>query len=459
MAAESSSIPSTSSSSMTPATATMLVKLASSGTSPNADRGLSEYTSGSGGGAERGGGSVVSKALSSAFANSEEDSSHNTNQHKVQHHANATQSHSRGSPSYTYSPSPQENARYRSSPTTSSNAVGNSARNTNTPTAFGRDSDDFVMIDDPTGSNVQNFEANSTWKNSDQQVIAPFHDTDGDKDRDRNHSPGVVKQTGSPSAHWYGADLGRTIGNPSGNMLLPSSVDTTDLGGSSTLNSQQSSLLTQCAHRCQYISSVVAAMTKHADSVVKEILARHGKTIAKELDREAILGLGARDRDGERGNGVDDREVSPRQRSSSSMSGDCSNIFSASTSNQELDSSLQLLSDALCVPFAFYLHSMNYLQDAIQRTASLKRMQQQQYSSPSSAPTSPSPAQYFISQLDSLITGLSQRFDQLMGRAEGCQKWIRADSTCPVPEPFIYKAALKLGQEAAVEELLGNLSV
>jgi hypothetical protein len=46
-----------------------------------------------------------------------------------------------------------------------------------------------------------------------------------------------------------------------------------------------------------------------------------------------------------------------------------------------------------------------------------------------------------------------------MGRAESCQKWIRADATYPVPEPYIYQAALKLGQEAAVEELLGNLGV
>jgi hypothetical protein len=132
-----------------------------------------------------------------------------------------------------------------------------------------------------------------------------------------------------------------------------------------------------------------------------------------------------------------------------------------------------MLSDALCVPFSLYLHAMNYIQDAIQRTVSLKDSQNQPSETNSSrrtpplsnspsmqpSPNSTSPSSYFMDQMDSLVEGLSQRFDQLMGRAENCQKWIRSDATYPVPEPFIYQAALDLGQQASLEELLGNLAI
>jgi serine/threonine-protein kinase ULK/ATG1 len=453
-------------SSMTPATATMLVKLANPSTSPNAERVLSEHIP-QGVGTGGGGLSAVSKALSSAFAPGQDLPDDDSNSQRLA--APLT----RGSP--------QESNRYlRSSSASGGNSSGRSLKYSDSPNAsvnnpsYGRDSDDFVLIDEPTIG-----KDGSTWKNTDTLGSGGGQLSRSSRDRDNKNISinQQAQQSGSPSAHWYG-------GSPGSNLGINMNIDTGSGGAaglltdSSSYQQQQSSevlQLSQCAHRCQYITSIVAALTKHADSVVREILTKYGKTISKELDREAILGID-RKKSGDDDSHPGSREVSPRRRSSSG--GDGFNIFSSS--NQQLASNLQMLSDALCVPFSFYLHSMNYIQDAIQRTATLKMQQQTdamslqdggsgggrnrhspQASSPaghlSSAPASPS--SYFLGQLDSLVAGLSQRFDQLMGRAESCQKWIRADATYPVPEPYIYQAALKLGQEAAVEELLGNLGV
>lgn len=341
------------------------------------------------------------------------------------------------------------------------------------PSAFGRDSDDFVMIDEPssaaynshTNNNSTNYNNNNsnnnnpTWKTSEA----------GAGGRDSGTSP---------SAHWYSGSPNTTGGTPlltdpgvGGGGILTEMTSTQQQQQQLQQSNSEALQLSQCAHRCQYISSVVVAMTKHADSLVKTILAKHGKTISKEMDREAILGGGGA---GAGGEGERDRDRdSPRQRSSTASSGgsDGYNIFSSS--NQQLENNLQLLSEALCVPFSFYLHCMNYVQDAIQRTVSLKQQYQHQHqqtdsnmalhdNSPpsSSSPPPPSSSSYFLDQLDGLVSGLTQRFDQLMGRAEGCQRWIRADASPPPrPEPLIYQAALKMGQEAAVEELLGNLKL
>ena len=56
------------------------------------------------------------------------------------------------------------------------------------------------------------------------------------------------------------------------------------------------------------------------------------------------------------------------------------------------------------------------------------------------------------------MQSLAKRFDQLLKRADSCKKWLSDDDAVPVPEPIIYNAALAMGQEASVEELLGNLS-
>lgn len=492
----------TSSSSMTPATATMLVKLAnpnpSPGSSPNAgERTLYEHaspsssppSSSSGGG--RGGSSAVSKALSSAFSSGLE-----TPADRDHHHDNPSHAHddrTRRSPVHQHGRcSPQESARYRSSSSAGTGCVsglggGNKKsttgysdaapnRSSTPPSAFGRDSDDFVMIDEPSSTaynSSNNMGANATWKTSDQGAISGSGRSSRDKE-DRNSSLVQQQQQGSgslSSAQWYGGSPGSNI---AANLYMEAA------SSSQQLQQQQSSeelQLSQCAHRCQYIASVVTAMTKHADSVVKAILTKYGKTISMEMDREAILGGGkggkedgGRDRDRDRDRGGNSRELSPRQRTSSSSSGgDSYNVFSSTPSNLQLEANLQMLSEALCVPFAFYLHAMNYIQDAIQRTVYLK-MQQQQLQTDSnqqhqvdsdhhlSVPSAPS--SHFLTQLDGLVAGLTQRFDQLMARAEGCQRWIRSDaSPPPMAEPLIYQAALKLGQEAAVEELLGNLKL
>jgi len=454
----------TTSSSMTPATATMLVKLANTGTSPNAERTLSEHIPqgvGSGGGGAL---SAVSKALSSAFSSGQDSPD---DEGRNQQRSGTPQS--RGSP--------HEGGRYvRTPPVSGGGPNGSKSQishlsNANT---YGRDSDDFVLIDEPTNSNAG---SNATWKTSEAQGGGQVSRPNRDRD-DRGitiNQPG--QQQGSPSARWYNGSPGSNIGI---NLNVEATTPTSAGGGglltdSSAYQQQQSSevlQLSQCAHRCQYITSIVAALTKHADSVVREILAKYGKTISKEMDREAILGLDGR-RSSDEDNSLGNKDISPRRRSSSG--GESYNMYSSS--NQQLASNLQMLSDALCVPFSFYLHSMNYIQDAIQRTATLRQQQQSdavslqdagghtRLSPKSSSPAghqsanSPSPSSYFLGQLDSLVTGLTQRFDQLMSRAESCQKWIRSDATYPVPEPYIYQAALKLGQEAAVEELLGNLAV
>lgn len=456
------SVVGTTSSSMTPATATMLVKLANTGTSPNAERTLSDQIPqgvGSGGGGAL---SAVSKALSSAFSSGQDSPDDDgSNQQRS------------GTPQSRESPC--ESNRYIRTPPASGGGTNSgksqiSQVNANT---YGRDSDDFVLIDEPTSSNAG---SNATWKTSEAQggglVSRPNRDRD-DKSITINQSG---QQQGSPSARWYSGSPGANIAV---NLNIDATTPNSTAGGgllteSSSYHQQQSSealQLSQCAHRCQYITSIVAALTKHADSVVREILTKYGKTISKEMDREAILGLDG-GRSGDEDGGLGNKDLSPRRRSSSG--GEGYNMFSSS--NQQLASNLQMLSDSLCVPFSFYLHSMNYIQDAIQRTATLRQQQQsdalslqdaggrQRLSPQSSSPSgqsaiSPSPSSYFLGQLDSLVTGLTQRFDQLMNRAESCQKWIRSDANYPVPEPYIYQAALKLGQEAAVEELLGNLGV
>lgn len=424
-----------SSSSMTPATATMLVKLANPGTSPNSDRALAEHASASGAGGG-GGSSAVSKALSSGLDIAEED-------RNMQRQ------------------SAREGNRYLRA-SHAGGHIGRLVRYADSPTpSFGRDSDDFVLIDEPTSIEMADQsgggQVSRSMRERDERSLA----------MNQQAQAQANVQNNSPSAHWYGGSPGSNLG---ANMI---NIDTAAGSGGGMLtessfqhHQQQSEglQLSECAHRCQYIISMVAVLTKHADSVVRDILNKHGKIISREMDREAILGPDGGDRD---------RDSYPRARTSSASSGDGYNIFNSS--NHHLTTGLQMLSDALCIPFSFYLHSMNYIQDAIQRTVALKMQQLQDAgvsnsggrnrqsplaSSPGSHMTTPAhPSSQFLGQLDSLVAGLSQRFDQLMGRAESCQKWIRADATYPVPEPFIYQTALKLGQEAAVEELLGNLSV
>ena len=429
--------------SMTPATATMLVKLANPGSSPNSERILLEHVPISSS-------SAVAKALSSTFASGDSDDE------KVGNQKDQTNVSGRNNVSPRGHGSPYDGNRYlRSSPGSGRKASAHDealppamTKCSTPPTAFGRDSDDFVVIDDPGCD-----QPSSTWKNS-EQLSGEAHEQD------------QSRVDGTNSAQQQQVQVNTMPPSSSGRWPVA-------IGHSQQQQDLQSSEIVQlshCSYRCQYISSIVAAITKHADSLVKDIIAKYGKAMCKELEREDILGLG---KDNRAAGGPEmegkDRELSPRNRSSTSSSGgDSYNAFSMS--NQQLNTHLQMLSDALCLPFSLYLHSMNYIQDAIQRTEALKKVQFRPNTEPivSLSETPPgvgekniplSPSSYFLKQIEGLIVGLTNRFNQLMSRAEGCQKWIRTDATYPVPEPLIYQAALKLGQEAAVQELLGNLKV
>jgi hypothetical protein len=51
------------------------------------------------------------------------------------------------------------------------------------------------------------------------------------------------------------------------------------------------------------------------------------------------------------------------------------------------------------------------------------------------------------------------RFDQILIRTENCKKYVTNDDKFSVVENVMYHAALALGQEGSVEELLGNFKV
>lgn len=385
---------------MTPATATMLVKLANPGTSPS-EKSVSDYANISPGSAGKS--SAVSKALSTNIdANdvderidvrgvSQQSSGYRTgSQEEGKGHVRATQS--------------GNNSFHRSLP------ASPSPPNDLNPNAGGSGSDDFVMIEEPSSSSAS------------YGKVAEHH---------RQNSSGVSSIVALQQKSNKGTGEAQGVG---GGVWTDSS--TTEQSGDALY-------VSECMHRCQYIASIVTTMTKHADQLVKDVFAKYGKLISRELNREGEAALDSSRTCETAENEEDAGEKVPSRRHRSSTT-------SSDSSGSLVEANLQAVSTDLTVPFSFYLHAMSYIQDAMQRTVALKTMLTESKRDSNVK---------FCHQLDALVDGLRERFDQLMARAEGCQRWIRSDATFPIPEPIIYEAALKLGQEAAVEELLGNLKV
>jgi len=93
--------------------------------------------------------------------------------------------------------------------------------------------------------------------------------------------------------------------------------------------------------------------------------------------------------------------------------------------------------------FSLYLYVMTMLRDLIQHSASLRKNLSDHLG--------------FGHYIDTLCEGLSKRFDMVLTRADNCRKWIKETESLPVAQHILYEAALQLGQEASVQELLGNL--
>jgi hypothetical protein len=282
-------------------------------------------------------------------------------------------------------------------------------------------SDDFVFIE--------------------QTAVHPWRalDTDYNNVKSSNHYMGTSPKEASPkatgglvgsgaSAHaqWYGNTSG--IAAAGGNVA----------SSSGNVSSSQDSEVMQfswVAHRCSYMVSVVTAMTSVADAMVRETMHRHHRAQSRHVT-----------------DGTGDDESA---RSGSSGGGSSMTRTRAGSEGS--------LSEQLVPAFAVYLHAVGFVQDTIQRTiAAAKSIHKD------------SPLQ---GQIDSLLEvcmsynmyclllmvyemqSLAKRFDQLLKRADSCKKWLSDDDMAvPVPEPIIYNAALAMGQEASVEELLGNLS-
>lgn len=276
-------------------------------------------------------------------------------------------------------------------------------------------SDDFVLIEQSAGHPWRALDNDYNNVRSSKQYVATSP---------QDSSP---KPT-SAHAQWYGNASGIATGG--------------NIGGSGNVGSSQDSEMMQfswVAHRCSYMVNIVTAMTSIADAMVREILHRQHRA----QSRHVTDGTG------------DDRS----DRSGSSGGGSTSVTRGRAASEGSL-------SEQLVPAFAVYLHAVGFMQDTIQRTLAAGKSIHNDSSLQGQIDSLLEVIKLFlVVTLSTVMTichylqqSLAKRFDQLLKRADSCKKWLSEEDVVPIPEPIIYKAALAMGQEASVEELLGNLS-
>mmetsp|Transcript_2785 Transcript_2785/g.4197 ORF Transcript_2785/g.4197 Transcript_2785/m.4197 type:complete len:808 (-) Transcript_2785:541-2964(-) len=268
-------------------------------------------------------------------------------------------------------------------------------------TGAGGDSDDFVMVEQAASHPWRVMDADSAYRPVRRGTVG---------DKPASYSPitgaGIM---GNPSAHWYGA------GSPNNTGGIASGA------GNESSDVMQ---LSAAVHRCSQIVSMVTAMTAAADGMARDALNHRTVRELRHRHGNRTIATGGEDDDNSLGSGS-----SPGASSRPRLgSGDASHI-----------------SELLSAPFSLYLHALGFVQDTLKRTAAMRQSIAGEAS--------------LRAQMDTLLEGLAKRFDQLLSRAESCKKYINPDDGVPVPEPLIYHAALRLGQEASVEELLGNLTM
>mmetsp|Transcript_12369 Transcript_12369/g.18759 ORF Transcript_12369/g.18759 Transcript_12369/m.18759 type:complete len:905 (+) Transcript_12369:100-2814(+) len=266
----------------------------------------------------------------------------------------------------------------------------------------GGDSDDFVLVEQSPSHPWKVIDADSS-----STPKPAWRGTVGDKPSSSSPNTSVGGGVGSPSTHWYGA------GGPNNTSGIAT-------GNGSENNDLMH--LSAVVHQCSYVITIVMAITSAADEMTRDAMAHRVKREHRRFGSKHTT------------TGRDD---------DSSSIGSGSSI--GTSSRHRLGSGdATHFSELLAAPFSLYLHALGFVQDTLKRTAAIR-----QFIPPQSS---------FRPQIDTLFEGLTKRFDQLLHRAESCRKFINPDDGVPVPEPLIYEAALRLGLEASVEELLGNLT-
>lgn len=175
-------------------------------------------------------------------------------------------------------------------------------------------------------------------------------------------------------------------------------------------------------HRCEYFATLIVAIITCADRKVREALTLYRSLNGSSMSQQSTAG--------------DKGPNSPPVAASAPTAVVGNRPRTTSFTERQI---IELFTAA----FSLYLYVMTMLRDLIQHSASLRKNLSDHLG--------------FGHYIDTLCEGLSKRFDMVLTRADNCRKWVTETESLPVAQNILYEAALQLGQEASVQELLGNL--
>lgn len=196
-------------------------------------------------------------------------------------------------------------------------------------------------------------------------------------------------------------------------VMVDSTEKYSEARNSSSVDFDANTLLS-IKHTCEYETEIIAQITAIADNLIRESITS-SLTMPKQERRDSHVAKISVVLNEEH------KSLSISKFTTGDIQSDHANFNSA---------------------FSLYIHSMNQLRRLVDKMKEFRKHQDH------------ARMRDFI---DKVISGLTIRLGQLYERAEKCKEYIRLDLSYPIAESVIYDAALKFGQNASVEELLGNM--